>query len=258
MFPMKPRSRWSRRRGWSNVASRTPRTWLAKTNGIASESAFLGWHGLDGDRRFAFRRVGDKSGIPWLTASRLGELILYQPCRIEERNGEPVPTHVRTPAGVERELWSADLQREVAERFGSEVELMQVRHGVFDDATISIISTATIAGVSRGSGVVVDSRRFRANIVIECDEGETFLEEGWMGGTLVFGEKEPRPAVRVTMRDARCAMLNLDPNTAEPDARVLKSVVQLNQNHAGVYGTVVQTGTISIGEPVSLVVNTGL
>jgi uncharacterized protein YcbX len=41
--------------------------------GIATESAFLGWHGLDGDRRFAFRRVGDDSGFPWLTASRLGD-----------------------------------------------------------------------------------------------------------------------------------------------------------------------------------------
>ena len=221
--------------------------------GIESESAFVGWHGLQGDRRFAFRRVGDKSGIPWLSASRLAELILYQPCGIDERNGEPLPTHVRTPAGVERELWSAELQSEIAERFGSEVELMQVRHGVFDDATISIISTATIAGVSRESGVTVDSRRFRANIVIECDEGELFLEENWIGGTLVFGENGP--AVRVTMRDARCSMLNLDPNTAEPDARMLKTVVRLNQNNAGVYGTVLRTGKIRVGEKVSLVLD---
>jgi uncharacterized protein len=136
------------------------------------------------------------------------------------------------------------------------VELMQVRHGVFDDATISVISTATIAGVSRESGVAVDSRRFRANIVIECDEGELFLEERWMGGTLVFGENGP--AVRVTMRDARCAMLNLDPKTAEQDARVLKTVVRLNQNNAGVYGTVVRTGKISVGEKVNLVVGAGM
>jgi hypothetical protein len=219
--------------------------------GVASESAFLGWHGLQGDRRFAFRRVGDKSGLPWLSASRLADLILYQPCGIDERNGEPSPTHVRTPACVERELWSAELQSEIAKRFGSEVELMQVRHGVFDDATISVISTATIAGVSQESGVTVDSRRFRANIIIECDEGELFLEEKWMGGTLVFGENGP--AVRVTMRDARCAMLNLDPNTAEQDSRVLKTVVRLNQNNAGVYGTVVQTGRISVGNKVRLV-----
>lgn len=31
----------------------------------------LGWHGLEADRRFAFRRVNDTSGFPWLTAGRL-------------------------------------------------------------------------------------------------------------------------------------------------------------------------------------------
>ncbi|HNC43614.1 MAG TPA: MOSC domain-containing protein, partial [Acidobacteriota bacterium] len=64
---------------------------------------------------------------------------------------------------------------------------------------------------------------------------------------------EPRPAVRVTARDVRCMMINLDPDTAEQNKQVMKTVVRLNQNNAGVYGTVVQTGTIRVGEPVSLV-----
>ena len=223
-------------------------------SGLASESAFLGWHGLDGDRRFAFRRMGDRSGIPWLTATRLADLLLYQPCGLEERAGEPLPTHVRTPAGVQRELWSTDLHREVAARFGGEVELVQMRHGIFDEASISLISSVTIEGVCRTSGVPVDYRRFRANILIESDERVPFREESWMGGTLLFGEREPRPAVRVTMPDERCRMIGLDPKTGEHDARVLKAVVQLNQNNAGVYGTVVRTGTIRVGEPVSLTV----
>src|SRR5262249_3140608 len=33
--------------------------------GTATESALLGLHGLDGDRRFAFRRIGDEGGFPW-------------------------------------------------------------------------------------------------------------------------------------------------------------------------------------------------
>ena len=35
------------------------------------ELAELGWHGLEGDRRLAFRRVDERSGFPWLTASKL-------------------------------------------------------------------------------------------------------------------------------------------------------------------------------------------
>ena len=58
------------------------------------------------------------------------------------------------------------------------------------------------------------------------------------------------------MRDERCVMINIDPETAEKDARVMKTVVRLNENMAGVYTTVVRTGTIRVGDPVSLVAET--
>ncbi|HWM92063.1 MAG TPA: MOSC domain-containing protein [Thermoanaerobaculia bacterium] len=220
--------------------------------GIVTESAFLGWHGLEGDRRFAFRRLGDDSGFPWLSASRVPELLLYHPVGLDESTCEPLPTHVRTPAGTHVELRSVELQSEVAERFGSSVELMKFKHGIFDDASVSVISLATIAGIGGEVGVNLDRRRFRANILIETHHREPFLEDGWVGGTLVFGNSEPRPAVSVTVRDVRCMMINLDPDTATQDKRVLKTVVRLNKNNAGIYGTVVQTGTIRVGEPVSL------
>jgi uncharacterized protein YcbX len=223
--------------------------------GIATESAYLGWHGLAGDRRFAFRRLGDASGFPWLSASRLPELLLYHPFGLDESTGEPQPTHVRTPAGKQVEIRSTELQREVAERLGSGVELMQLKHGIFDDASVSVISLATMAGLGRAVGMDLDRRRFRANIVLETQGQEPFLEDGWIGGTLVFGDSEPRPAVRVTARDVRCMMINLDPDTATQDGRVLKTVVGLNQNNAGVYGTVVQTGIIRVGDSVSLVLD---
>ncbi len=223
--------------------------------GLLTESAFLGWHGLDGDRRFAFRRLEDDSGFPWLTATRVPELLLYHPVGLEESTGEPQPTHVRTPAGTLLPLRSAELQSEVAERCGSGVELMKLRHGIFDDASVSVISPATISGIGREAGLNLDRRRFRANIMIETRDREPFLEDGWVGGTLVFGNSEPRAAVSVTARDVRCSMINFDPDTGTQDKRVLKTVVRLNKNNAGVYGTVVQTGTLSVGDSVSLVVN---
>jgi uncharacterized protein YcbX len=221
--------------------------------GTATESALLGWHGLNGDRRYAFRRLGDDSGFPWLTASRLPELLLYRPFGLDESTGEPLPTHVRTPAGTHVELRSAELQREIAESCGASVELMRLKHGIFDDAPVSMISLGTIAGIGRAAGVDLDRRRFRANIVLETHNPEPFLEDGWVGGTLVFGEREPMPAVSVTMRDVRCMMINLDPDTGKQDARVMKTVVRLNANNAGVYGTVVRPGTIRVGQAVSLV-----
>ena len=102
--------------------------------GIPADSAFVGLHGLEGDRRFAFRRLTDKSGFPWLTASRLPDLLLYQPMGLDENGDEPTPTHVRTPEGLELALGSAELQNNVAEKFGSALELMKLKHGIFDDA----------------------------------------------------------------------------------------------------------------------------
>jgi hypothetical protein len=197
--------------------------------------------------------VGDDSGFPWLSASRLPELLLYHPVGLDESTGEPLPTHVRTPDGSCLELRSAELKAELAERFGSGLDLMQLKHGIFDEAAVSVISLATIAGIGREAGLDLDRRRFRANIVLETECCEPFLEDGWVGGMLVFGGGDPRPAVSVTMRDVRCVMLNLDPETAEQNARVMKTVVRLNKNNAGVYTTVVQRGMIRVGDRVHLV-----
>jgi uncharacterized protein YcbX len=221
--------------------------------GTATDSATLGWHGLDGDRRFAFRRIGDESGFPWLTASRLPELLLYHPFGLDESSGEPLPTHVCTPAGSNLELRSAELQAEIAERFGGDVELMKMKHGIFDDAVVSLISLATIAEIGREAGLDLDRRRFRANIVIETGSAEPFREDGWVGRTLVFGAGDEGPAMSVTSRDVRCVMINIDPDTAEQNGRVMKAAVRLNENNAGVYATVVRSGRIRVGDRVSMI-----
>jgi len=215
------------------------------------ESAFLGWHGLDGDRRFAFRRVGVEGGMPWLTASSLPELVLYHTVGLDTSAGEPLPTHVRTPCGSHVELRSAELTAEIVERFGSGVELMRLRNGIFDEATVSVIALATIAGIGREAGLELDRRRFRANIVVETERNETFVEDEWVGRMLVFGDSDSGPAVSVTVRDLRCKMLNIDPETGEQDPRVMKTVVRLNKNNAGVYATVVRSGTIRVGDRVT-------
>jgi uncharacterized protein len=219
--------------------------------GVPADEAFMGWHGLDGDRRYAFRRLGDDSSFPWLSASRLPELVLYHPVGVDETSGEPM--HVRRPNASQVELRSAELQREIAQRFGSDVELMKLKHGIFDEAAISVITLATIAGIGREAGLDLDRRRFRANIFVETENSEPFREDDWVGRTLVFGETDRGPAINVTLKDERCAMINLDPETAAKDPRVMKTVVRLNDNNAGVYATVVQTGTIHAGDRVSLI-----
>lgn len=220
--------------------------------GVPVESAHLGWHGLGGDRRFAFRRIGDASGFPWLSASKLHAMVRYQPIGSND-GGEPEPTHVRTPAGSCFELRSAELRDELSAQLGSPLELMRLRHGIFDEATVSVISPSTIAGIGREAGLELDRRRFRGNILVETELDAPFVEDAWVGGTLAFGDGDTAPAVSVTIRDLRCVMINLDPDTAQHDPRVMKTVVRLNRNTAGVYGTVVRTGTICVGDRVTVV-----
>ena len=217
--------------------------------------ARLGWHGIEGDRRLAFRRLADKSGFPWLTASKLPQLLLYKPFGLDSNTAEPLPTHVRTPDGKDYELRSDELREEVSSRYGSEVELMNLKHGIFDESPISVISLGTVHSVARESGRGVDLcdlRRFRPNIVLETNSAEPLEEDRWVGRTLIFGEGTSGAAVRVTMRDERCVMVNFDPDTAERDSEVMKTIVRLNENYAGVYGTVVRAGELRAGQVVTL------
>ena len=223
--------------------------------GESLDGATLGWHGIEGDRRFAFRRLTDKGNFPWLSASKLPELILYKPFALDGNSAELLPTHVCTPEGRELELQSRELREEISSRYGNDVELMNLKAGIFDEASLSIITRSTVQCIERESGRGVgscDLRRFRPNVVIDTASAEPFEEDTWVGRTLMFGEGDDCAAVKVYMKDERCRMVNLDPDTAEQDVQVMRTVVRLNKNYAGGYGTVVRSGELRVGQVVTL------
>ena len=208
----------------------------------------VGWHGLADDRRFAFRRAGDPSGFPWLTATKLPGLVSYQ-AYFAPGGG----VRVVTPAGEDLDLASDALRRQLAAEHGVEVELMRLDQGIYDEAKLSLISSATIAAISAAAGVAPDARRFRPNLLIEPAEDRPFVEDAWVGQVLAFGSADDAPAMHVSMLDLRCSMVNLDPDTAASDPRVLKATGRLNNVNAGLYGTPVRIGTVAVGDRVFLV-----
>lgn len=214
--------------------------------------AQLGWHGIAGDRRLAVRRTLERSGFPWLTASKLPDLLLFTPLRHEDGVGGDLPTHVRTPEGKELATFGEDLSAEIERRHGAPVEMMHLQHGIFDEANVSVITTETVRAIGRAAGKGADVRRFRPNIVVRLLRPIPFREDEWPGRTLAFGESDDRPRISVTMRDARCAIVNLDPDSARSDPEVLKAVVRTNQNNAGVYGTVIRPGQVATGQAIYL------
>jgi uncharacterized protein YcbX len=216
------------------------------------EAAELGWHGLEGDRRLAFRRLEDRSGFPWLSASRLPDLLRFAPHRNGTGAEGELPTHVRTPDGQDLPVFGEALAAEVGRRLGAPVQMMQLRHGIFDDASLSVIATDTMDEIARLAGRTLDVRRFRPNVVVRLLRGAPFQEDQWLGGALSFGEGNDAPALSVTMRDVRCSMLNLDPDSAAAAPEVLRAVVRANQNNAGIYGTVTRIGRLAVGQTVLL------
>jgi uncharacterized protein YcbX len=212
--------------------------------------AKLGWHGLEGDRRLAFRRIEASGGFPWLTASKLPDLLLFTPQRHE--NGEELPTHVRTPDGKVLPVFGEDLATEVGRRYGAPVQMMQLNNGIFDEASISVIATDTVREIARLARQPPDVRRFRPNVVVRLLRSVPFQEDEWLGGVLTFGDGDDAPAITATMRDARCSMVCLDPDSASSAPEVLKAVVRANENNAGIYGAVTRIGQLAVGQTLRL------
>ena len=212
----------------------------------------MGWHGLQGVRRLAFRRIEDSSGFPRLSASKLPDLLLFAPMRGE--NGAPgeLPTHVRTPDGALLPIFGAELAAEVGRRHRAPVQMMHLDRGIFDEATLSVIASDTVHEIGRLAGQGADVRRFRPNVLVRLLRAGPFQEDDWVGGALAFGEEADSPAIAVTMRDVRCSIVNFDPDSAAPAPEMLKAVVQTHQNTAGIYGAVTRTGRLSVGQPVML------
>jgi uncharacterized protein YcbX len=216
------------------------------------ESAELGWYGFEGDRRLALRRIDERGGMPWLTASKLPEMILFAPYRREDSGPGDLPTHVRTPGGEEMPVFGEELATEVGRRFGGPVQMMQLNHGIFDESCLSVIATDTVSEIGRLAGRSLDARRFRPNVLVRLRRPVPFQEDEWVGGVLSFGEGDDAPAVAVTMRDVRCSMVCLDPDTASSAPEVMRTVVHEHQNTAGIYGTVTRTGRLAVGQTLYL------
>jgi uncharacterized protein YcbX len=119
----------------------------------------------------------------------------------------------------------------------------------FDLAVIHILTTATIDRLRelypQGRFEV---RRFRPNIVVEPSSGEEgFVEDDWVGKTLVIADEV---RIDITEPCPRCVMTTLPQGELPKDPGILRTAAQHNQVNVGVYGAVLQGGTIRRGDQV--------
>jgi uncharacterized protein YcbX len=205
----------------------------------------VGWHGLAGDRRWAFIQGGlERSNFPWLTIRERAEMWQYTPSFVEPERVEVSRTVVRTPSGRELDVIDPELAAELG--FGARV--IKQNRGVFDMMPLSLLSTQSIAALEGMVGASLVPRRFRPNLLVEAAGDGAFQEDEWVGSVLRVGEM----TMRVDQRDERCVMINVDPSTGARDASVLKTVGRERQACFGVYGSVVAPGRVAVGDPVVL------
>ena len=130
--------------------------------------------------------------------------------------------------------------------------MMQMKHGIFDDACISVDRLRYRARNLMLAGRTPDVRRFRPNVVVRLLRSAPFQEDEWLGGVLTFGEGRRRPRRRRHPARHPLLMVNLDPDSARSAPEVLKAVVRANQNNAGIYGAVTRIGQLTVGQTIFL------
>ncbi len=231
------------------VVGRVVGLWRYPVKSMAGEplaEVDVSWFGLAGDRRWAFvRNDVPQSGFPWFTLRDRGDLNHFHPSFVDASKPDKSATVVRTPSGVTFDVTDPALAAEIT---SNDVRVIKNDRGVFDTFPISLISTQTIAqlgsAVERDLGVA----RFRPNILVEAIDGVPYPEDEWVGVVLTIGGLR----MRVDKRDGRCAVITIDPLTAEREPGILRTVARDRQGCLGVYGTTVAPGRVALNDSVVL------
>lgn len=206
----------------------------------------VSWHGMAGDRRWAFIRAeSERSSFPWLTIREKPELWRYQARFEDPSDVESSKVLVRTPDGAEIDVADPELARS----FGDGVRVIKQYSGVFDTFPISVLSVQSVQGLSGRVGEKLTTLRFRPSIVVDVSEPGEFPEDSWVGSVVRIGSLR----CRMDVRDKRCVMVNVDPTGGAPsNPNVLRVIANERNARFGVYGTTVEPGQVAVGDPVSL------
>ena len=120
-------------------------------------------------------------------------------------------------------------------------------------AAVSLVSRASIQWLADRLGrpaMLDEAARFRATLVIDAGD-EPFVEETWLGREVRVGSAR----IRVNESIPRCAVVDLDPATGVPSARVLRALASRTGAPStelpfGVDAHVVEPGEVRPGDAV--------
>jgi len=236
--------------------------------------AFVGFAGVYGDRLFAFTSSAAPKGFPYLTAREQRKLLQYRPhFRHPDKASRPVnlaeaeslapgltPVYadmpelmvdVQTPTGatlpIDDPTLIAQLRREVSG--APDLTLVRSQRALTDCRPVSLFSLQSARRLGEELRTPVDQRRFRANLYLDFNAASGFVENDFVGRSLLIGSKV---VISILERDPRCVMITLDPDTGEARPEFLRQVAQVHDGMAGVYGAVLVEGMLHKRDVVQL------
>jgi uncharacterized protein YcbX len=216
--------------------------------GVAVEQSSLTEAGLESDRLYAFESSRAPAGMLRLNGSERRQMLLYQP-------------HLRTDGSVEIRVPTDERLSVNSPSMLAYLETHIVNAGKFtlvhtstpqtDVRPLSLMSLQTVQQLSTEMGLVLDPRRFRANLYLDLSGGP-FPEDGLVGQTLRIGTTA---MIFIQERDPRCRFITYDPGApmaTDPLFPLMKLLDRNHQGRAGVYATVRTPGPIRVGNEVYL------
>lgn len=201
--------------------------------------------GLQGDRLWALQTPEGKLGSGKTTRrfQRVPGLLEFQ-ARYED--DAPIIT---CPDGREIQGDSEDAHAALSALLAQPLRLVRegdVSH--FDEAPLSLLTTASLRSLQRIMGDPVDPQRFRANLLIDTDQ-EGFPEDDWAGRRLRIG---PSVVIRVLAPITRCLMVGLPQGDLPADPRILRSLASAHGAQCAASVCVEVGGWVETGDRILL------
>jgi hypothetical protein len=162
-------------------------------------------------------------------------------------------------AGIDRAVPEEVLARGAdAEVAFESLELSREAPGdsFLDYAPVHLITTATLAEVSRAAGTTPRPRVFRPNLILATPEMSGYAENDWVGRQLAIGGQV---RLEIFLPTPRCAVPTLAHGQDPGDPQVLRTLARKNripiegsglQTCAGVYAKVITPGRVRAGDQV--------
>ena len=121
----------------------------------------------------------------------------------------------------------------------------------FDLAVLHVLTTGTLDRLRElNPRSRFEPRRFRPNLIVDTGGQKGFVENDWIGKLIAIGSEV---RIQVTGPCPRCVMTTLPQADLPKDPEILKTAARHNEVRVGVYASVVQTGTIRIGDTLTVV-----